>query len=124
MYTTDFAYDGPIFLVPLSLSYPSSPVFVSLRIYCIANIWKGPIPNTHLYSIVDFLYTDEGTFWRVLAFVNKDFDFTIVQHVNKLWEVLPDFMYKSKEEESTNTGWLGQNLQKILKTCIVEQSKI
>ena len=26
MYMTDFAYDGPIFLVPLSLSYPSSPV--------------------------------------------------------------------------------------------------
>ena len=26
MYTTDFAYDGPIFLVPLSPSYPSSPV--------------------------------------------------------------------------------------------------
>ena len=26
MYTTDFAYDRPIFLVPLSLSYPSSPV--------------------------------------------------------------------------------------------------
>ena len=26
MYTTDFAYDGPIFLVQLSLSYPSSPV--------------------------------------------------------------------------------------------------
>ena len=24
--TTDFAYDGPIFLVPLSLSYLSSPV--------------------------------------------------------------------------------------------------
>ena len=23
---TDFAYDRPIFLVPLSLSYPSSPV--------------------------------------------------------------------------------------------------
>ena len=28
MYMTDFAYDGPIFLVPLSLSYPSSPVLV------------------------------------------------------------------------------------------------
>ena len=28
MYMTDFAYDGPIFLVPLSLSYPSSPVYV------------------------------------------------------------------------------------------------
>ena len=27
MYMTDFAYDGPIFLVPLSLSYPSSPVY-------------------------------------------------------------------------------------------------
>ena len=26
MYTTDFAYDGPIFPVPLSPSYPSSPV--------------------------------------------------------------------------------------------------
>ena len=27
VYTTDFAYDGPIFLVSLSPSYPSSPVF-------------------------------------------------------------------------------------------------
>ena len=26
MYMTDFAYDGPIFLVPLGTSYPSSPV--------------------------------------------------------------------------------------------------
>ena len=26
---TDFAYDGPIFLVPLSPSYPSSPVVVA-----------------------------------------------------------------------------------------------
>ena len=30
MYMTDFAYDGPIFLVPLSLSYPSSPVLTKL----------------------------------------------------------------------------------------------
>ena len=30
MYTTDFAYDGPIFLVPLSPSYPSSPVHEDL----------------------------------------------------------------------------------------------
>ena len=30
MYTTDFAYDGPIFLVPLSPSYPSSPVLAKL----------------------------------------------------------------------------------------------
>ena len=33
MYTTDFAYDGPIFLVPLSLSYPSSPVYIILERY-------------------------------------------------------------------------------------------
>ena len=32
MYTTDFAYDGPIFLVPLSPSYPSSPVLVTQTI--------------------------------------------------------------------------------------------
>ena len=41
MYTMDFAYDGPIFLVPLSLSYPSSPVFVTnflVDIYC---LWMG-----------------------------------------------------------------------------------
>ena len=31
MYMTDFAYDGPISLVPLSLSYPSSPVFKSIN---------------------------------------------------------------------------------------------
>ena len=31
MYMTDFVYGVPIFLVPLSLSYPSSPV---------ARIWK------------------------------------------------------------------------------------
>ena len=35
MYMTYFAYDGPIFLVPLSLSYPSSPVleFSSVAIF-------------------------------------------------------------------------------------------
>ena len=28
MYMMDFAYDGPNFLVPLSLSYPRSPIHV------------------------------------------------------------------------------------------------
>ena len=28
MYMTDFAYDGPNFMVPLSLSYASSPVLI------------------------------------------------------------------------------------------------
>ena len=31
MYKTDFAYDGPIFLVPLSPSYPSSPVITIMN---------------------------------------------------------------------------------------------
>ena len=35
MYMTDFAYDGPIILVPLSPSYPSSPVFVKRSVFCI-----------------------------------------------------------------------------------------
>ena len=35
MYMTDFAYDGPIFLVPLSPSYPSSPVYRYVYIYMI-----------------------------------------------------------------------------------------
>ena len=35
MFMRDFAYDGPIFLVPLSLSYPSSPllVYTGVRMY-------------------------------------------------------------------------------------------
>ena len=36
MYTTDFAYDGPIFLVPLSPSYPSSPVSIVKLGYSLA----------------------------------------------------------------------------------------
>ena len=32
MYTTDFAYDGPIFLVPLRPSYPSLPVLETIII--------------------------------------------------------------------------------------------
>ena len=38
MYMTDFAYDGPIFLVPLSLSYPSSPVYIYIYIYIYIDI--------------------------------------------------------------------------------------
>ena len=33
MYMTDFAYDRPIFLVPLNPSYPSSPV-LCIRMFC------------------------------------------------------------------------------------------
>ena len=37
MHMTDFAYDGPIFLVPLSPSYPSSPVV------CVSDVFFGTI---------------------------------------------------------------------------------
>ena len=48
MYTTDFAYDGPIFLVPLSPSYPSSPVCSCVQLWslwcvvasCLSFLWK------------------------------------------------------------------------------------
>ena len=43
MYATDFAYDGPFFLVPLSLSYPSSPVFFSDCNSRILSMWDFEI---------------------------------------------------------------------------------
>ena len=46
MYTTDFAYDRPIFLVPLSLSYPSSPVLWNT--YVNSTLAILPIP---LYTV-------------------------------------------------------------------------
>ena len=44
MYMSDFAYDGPLFLVPLSLSYPSAPVYVlvlevSAKEYLVKSGW-------------------------------------------------------------------------------------
>ena len=47
MYTTYFAFDGPIFLVPLSLSYPSSPVLVRktcIIVIKVRYIYTSPIP--------------------------------------------------------------------------------
>ena len=41
MYTTDFAYDGPIFLAPLSLSYPSSPVPFKEAVNYLQGTWKS-----------------------------------------------------------------------------------
>ena len=40
MYMTDFAYDGPILLIPLSPSYPSSPVVVVLIVIIVAIVEK------------------------------------------------------------------------------------
>ena len=68
MYTTDFAYDGPIFLVPLSLSYPSSPVkgfeeAESLNLDPWAEIFKM-LFLTGIYKILakTFLIDNEDTF--------------------------------------------------------------
>ena len=43
MYTTDVAYDGPIFLVPLSPSYPSSPVVTFWT--ALVQMSLGPTPD-------------------------------------------------------------------------------
>ena len=40
VYTADFAYDGPIFLVPLSLSYPSSPVLPFAKLAVIESFFQ------------------------------------------------------------------------------------
>ena len=51
--TTDFAYDGPIFLVPLSPSYPSSPVCVkislNISIFSVVKIFNPPKLEFCLY---------------------------------------------------------------------------
>ena len=42
MYMTDFAYDGPNFLVPLSLSYPCSTVYQTyylIKYRCVSGSW-------------------------------------------------------------------------------------
>ena len=51
---TDFAYDGPIFLVPLSPSYPSSPV---LSVILVVNMVYGKTSvflfNTSSYTLLE-----------------------------------------------------------------------
>ena len=54
MYMTDFAYDGPIFLVPLSLSYPSSTVVIYGTNQLKSNILNAVLGmNTHFILIGD-----------------------------------------------------------------------
>ena len=49
MYMTDFAYDGPIFLVPSSPSYPGSPG-VSYNSFNPYNVFLYIIPNGFLFQ--------------------------------------------------------------------------
>ena len=57
MYTTDFAYDGPIFLVPLSPSYPSSSV------HSFNGIVKGTLLHyKHMNFVLKIYVEDPGQF--------------------------------------------------------------
>ena len=50
---TDFAYDRPIFLVPLSLSYPSLPILVRIELRTLPR--KNPLPYSVLCFRGDFI---------------------------------------------------------------------
>ena len=52
IFMTDFAYDRPIFLVPLSLLYPSLPVLVRIELRTLPR--KNPLP----YSVLCFRRRD------------------------------------------------------------------
>ena len=62
MYTTDFAYDGPIFLVPLSLSYPSSPVLQSESKVYLTQLHK--YHSVRSYFIYNLIYMWVIQVWK------------------------------------------------------------
>ena len=69
MYTTDFAYDGPIFLVPLSPSYPSSPVHdngYSKHPWILLDAYHL---KSFLVEVLRSLYT--GVIWNYDALINN-----------------------------------------------------
>ena len=59
MYTTDFAYDGPIFLVSLSPSYPSSPVVI--RYFSIVHKKSYKDRTRHLFCNMKCLISNDRT---------------------------------------------------------------
>ena len=58
MYMTDFAYDGQIFLVPSSPSYPSLPVLGDCIAFCLFIAVDVPVPGEPEYA--DFVH---GPYW-------------------------------------------------------------
>ena len=52
MHMTDFAYDRPIFQVPLGLSYPSSPVYDTTALLCSLGVKAVTSDFKKLYVIV------------------------------------------------------------------------
>ena len=62
MYMTDFAYDGPIFLVPLSLSYPCSPVCDITLCFVIAfysQVWYQLFFDSVIYNVCTNIWSSK-----------------------------------------------------------------
>ena len=78
MYTTDFAYDGPIFLVPLSPSYPSSPVPVLMvfagGISGFKSHYSSPALYTYAAPFSVYHFNRKGGLLGFLAFLHRDID--------------------------------------------------
>ena len=64
MYTTDFAYDGPIFLVPFSPSYPSSPVFFQ-TILISDELHLTHLPREWMHNLA---HMEPSWYWEALYF--------------------------------------------------------
>ena len=57
VYMTNFACDGPIFLVPLSLSYPSSPVYSNIRTIVLVNDWDDGYHELYIDCVISEIDT-------------------------------------------------------------------
>ena len=83
MYMTDFAYEGPIVLVPISLSYPSSPVFRSDLCYCLilcwcvlpyeTMCWRVPFRDTPSFSTIIQICIYSNQFYLITLFLSEYF---------------------------------------------------
>ena len=106
MYTTDFAYEGPIFLVPLSLSYPSSPVLQK-------------VPWTYIFSSIPYT----GSCWHLSSLNNvasildlcwpEEENIILLSH---LYIVMSMTMYDGKNMLSLSKCDNNTNYQVISKT--------
>ena len=94
MYTTDFAYDGQIFLVPLSLSYPSSPVVRfskdNILLYYFMNecgihilVWRNIFHTTYSMNLIVGLLRDAGCIHSLQAQKRVCFSMRRMYKINK-----------------------------------------
>ena len=64
MHMTDFAYDGPIFLVQMGPSYLSSPdIYIYIYIYTVEHIYDACPKYSELgnFRIIAYLYVSDGS---------------------------------------------------------------